>query len=188
MSKLHWYKLRFPRDLKEDAVIAVLSALSGVDARTRLVFRLSATSAGIEHQIGVSAPSADSVTAELRAAIPSLHYEQIESGDMSYQRRLLWQLAPARGAIRTDNLASIAASLCASVQPLYKGEVVSLAWTMRPAVRPTFEATPEARSTGRVRALRDKLALPGLAGYGELSATGSDPAARPTCCAVPARY
>jgi hypothetical protein len=173
--ELSWFKLRFPRELKDDSVIAVLSALSGVDARTRLIFKLSATDAGIEHHIGVSAPSADSVTAELRAAIPSLRYEQIEPVEMDYRRRLLWQLAPAAGAIRTTELAPISSSLLASLYPLHKDEAVSLIWTMRPAVRPSLGITPEERSSGKARALRDKLALPGLAGYGELSATGSVP-------------
>jgi hypothetical protein len=173
-AKLPWFKLRFPRELREDSVIAVLSALSGVDARTRLVFQLCATSTGIEHHIGVSPLSADSVTAELRTAIPSLHYEQMEPVDTAYRRRLLWQLAPAVGAIRTDSLGSIAASLLASLYPIYAGEAISLTWTMRPAVRPPLTITPDDRGRGRAKALRDKVALSGFSGYGELSALADD--------------
>lgn len=170
--ELAWFKLRFPRELSEDAVLAVLSALSGVDVRTRLIFRISATSTGIEHHIGVSRLSVDSVTAELRAAIPSLHYEQTDLEEIEFQWRLLWQLAPATGAIRTTNLAAISASLIASTWPLQPGEVVSLTWTMQPAVRPPFPASVDGRRQGQAKALQEKLTPPGLAGFGELGARG----------------
>ncbi len=173
--ELAWLKLRFPRELSEDAVLAVLSALSGVDSRTRLIFKLSATREGIEHHIGVSKRSADSVTAELRAAIPSLHYELVELEEPEFQRRSLWQLAPAAGAIRTINLAAISASLIASTWPLQRGEVVSLAWSMRPAVRPAFPVSSDGGRQGQAKALREKLTPPGLAGFGELGASSSGP-------------
>jgi hypothetical protein len=53
-AELTWFQLRFPRDLDEDAVLAALSSFSGVPHRTRLIFDLSATQAGIEHRLAVS--------------------------------------------------------------------------------------------------------------------------------------
>jgi hypothetical protein len=174
VSEVHWLRLRFPRELQEESVLAVLSALSGIDARTRLVFQLFATTAGIEHRLGVSIRSAESVAAELTAAIPNVQFDAVEPVATSYKGHLLWQLAPTASALRTTNLTAIVASLLASLSPLQEDEAVSLVWTMRPAVRPSFVATPEGRASGKARLLRNKLALPGLAGYGELSATGTD--------------
>lgn len=167
-TELSWFRLTFPRDLSTDAVMAVLSGLSGTDRSTCLVFELSANARGIEHRIGVSANAVDALLGELRSAISSLRADTTEPTQTAATRRLLWQLTPATATIRTEPLEAISASLLASLYPLTKGEEISLAWRMQSALRPSLEVTPEGGNTGRVRALRDKLALPGLYGYGEL--------------------
>jgi hypothetical protein len=174
-AELTWYRLRFPRDLTADAVLAALSAFSGVSHRTRLVFDLSATRAGVEHGLAVSSEAADVVTGGLRAAIPSLRLDAAEPPPRRYARRLLWQLAPATAAIRSDEPGAIAASLLSSLFPLGAGEAIRLVWTVRPSARPPLQFTPENRREGYLRALRPKLALPGLSAYGELLILAATP-------------
>jgi hypothetical protein len=168
-TELTWFQLRFPRDLSQDAVLAALSAFSGVSHRTRLVFDLTATDSGIEHRLAVSPEASDIVTGGLRAAIPSLRLDCVEPRKQTYTRRLLWQLSPATATIRVDELAAVAASLLSSLFPLTDDETVSLIWRMRPAMRPPLQFTPDSRREGYLQAMRHKLALPGLSGYGELS-------------------
>jgi hypothetical protein len=170
-TELTWFQLRFPHDLSQDAVLAALSAFSGVSSGTRLVFDLSATNGGIEHRLAVSPSATEIVTAGLRAAIPSLRLDSIEAPKRPQTRRLLWQLAPATAPIRVDELAAVAASLLSSLFPLDEHEAIRLVWTLRPAVRPPLQFTPENRREGYVQAMRPKLALPGLSGYGELLIT-----------------
>lgn len=153
-----WFRLRFPRELDSDAAIAALSACSGLPHPSRLVFSLSASKAGIEHRLAVTTPAVETVTASLRAAMPSLRLEQIDAPTASYRRRELWQLTPSTAAIRTDELPAIAAALLASCYPLLESEHVELCWTARPAQRPRVDLTGEA----------SKLALPGLSVRGEL--------------------
>jgi hypothetical protein len=167
-AELTWYRLRFPRDLDEAAVLAALSSFSGVPHGTRLVFDLSATQDGIEHRLALSSEAAGIVTSGLRAAIPSLRLDQVATPKQRYSRRVLWQLAPVTSAIRVDELAAISASLLSSLFPLAKDEAIRLVWTMRPAVRPTLQPTPEERREGYAAAMHRKLALPGMSGYGEL--------------------
>lgn len=170
---LTWYRLRFPRGLTEDAVLAALSAFSGVSHNTRLVFDLSANAGGIEHRLAVSPAAADIVSAGLRAAIPSLRLDSVAAPQPTYTKRLLWQLAPATGPIRVAELAAVAANLLSSLHPLADDEAIRLIWTMRPAVRPPLRPTPEHRREGYAQAMRPKLALPGLAGSGELRVSAS---------------
>jgi hypothetical protein len=172
-TELTWFRLRFPRDLDEAAVLAALSAFSGVSHGTRLVFDLFATQSGIEHRLAVSPKATDIVTSGLRAAIPSLRLDHVETPKQRYSRRVIWQLAPAAGAIRVDGLAAIAASLLSSLFPLAEDESIRLTWTMRPAVRPALEPTPENRREGYAAAMHRKLTLPGLSGYGELRVLAS---------------
>jgi len=167
-AELTWYRLRFPRDLTSDAVLAALSALSGVSHNTRLVFDLSATAAGIEHRLAVSPAAADVVLGGLRAAIPSLRLDRTDTPTQTYAKRLLWQLHPSTAPIRVDEQGAIAASLLSSLFPLNAAESIRLIWTARPSVRPPLSYTAEHRREGYLQAMRPKLALPGLSAYGEL--------------------
>jgi Type IV secretion-system coupling protein DNA-binding domain len=168
-TELSWFSVRFPRDLPDRAVLAALSSFSGIPHVTRLVFDLTATHASIEHRLGISQPATELVTGNLRAAIPSLRLDTITPTPYTYTRRLLWQLAPATATLRSDELGAIAASLLASLFPLNQSEAIHLRWTLRPAVRPSLQFSPDRRREGQVLALKHKLALPGLAARGELS-------------------
>jgi hypothetical protein len=167
-AELTWFQLRFPRDLSNDAVLAALSSFSGVPHGSRLVFDLSATSAGIEHRLAVSPGASDIVTSGLRAAIPSLRLDAIKAPQYTYRRRVLWQLSPALAAIRVDEPATTAAALLSSLFPLTDKESVRLLWLVRPAVRPALQFTSENRREGYVSAMQRKLAMPGLSAHGEL--------------------
>jgi Type IV secretion-system coupling protein DNA-binding domain len=174
--ELYYYRLKFPRDLTDNAVVAALSAFSGVSHNTRLVFDLSATEAGIEHRLAISPKSVEGVIGSLRAAIPSLRLDKIDAPERTYRRRLIWQLAPAGAVIRTDELSAIAASLLASLFPLREQEAVTLTWVVRPHLRPALAAvTSDSQREGRLTALKAKLALPGLAAYGVLSVQADNP-------------
>src|ERR1700741_1889727 len=113
-TELTWFQLRFPHDLSQEAVLAALSAFSGVWSGPRLVFDLTATSRGIEHRLAVSSTAAETLLGSLRAAIPSLRLDQIEPPNSRHARRALWQVSPATAVIRTDELPAIAADLLAS--------------------------------------------------------------------------
>jgi Type IV secretion-system coupling protein DNA-binding domain len=173
--ELTWYQLRFPRDLSQDAVLAALSAFSGVSHGTRLVFDLSASQQGIEHRLAVTPSAAEVVAANLRAAIPSLRLDGIDTPNQSYSRRLLWQLAPTPSPIRANELAAIAAALLASLFPLSSGEHIRLVWTLRSGLRPALQPTAEQKREGYLHAMRPKLMQPGLSGYGQLFGAASSP-------------
>ena len=133
-TKLDWFQLRFPHDLEQDAALAALSSFSGLPSRSRLVLELSASAEGIVHRLGVSPSHTELVTASLRAAIPSLRLEPVETP--TQRRGLLWQLTPRLATLRTDDLGAIAAGLLSSLFPLRGGETVSLRWHLRSAPLP----------------------------------------------------
>jgi hypothetical protein len=178
-SELHYYRLSFPRDLTQDAVLAALASFSGVPHTTRLVFDLSATQTGITHHLAVNPIAVESILGNLRAAIPSLRLDKVDTPAHSYNYRLLWQLAPANAVIRTDELAAISASLLGSLFPLAAHESVHVAWVVRPHLRPALAAvTSDRQREGRLTALKAKLTLPGLAAYGELTIQAKSPGRR----------
>lgn len=172
-ADLTWFKLGFPSDLTTDATLAALASLSGSAHGTRLIFNLSATHRGITHRLAVTPESADTLSAALRGAIPSLRLDQIDTPKRSRNHRLLWQLVPARAAIRSDELPSIAASLLSSLFPLREDEQIRLSWFVRPQPPPPLDTSPDAKREGHVRALARKLSSPGVSAYGELSVQAS---------------
>jgi len=89
-TDLAWFQLKFPHDLSQDAVLAALSAFSGVSYNTRLIFDLLATKHGIEHRLAVSPTAAETLLGSLRAAIPSLRLDQIEPPTSRHGRPALW--------------------------------------------------------------------------------------------------
>ena len=175
-AELVWFRLKFPHDLDEVAVLAALSSFSGVPHGTRLVFDLSATRAGIEHRLAVNSRTTDMVMSSLRAAIPSLRLDHAAPPIDRHSSRALWQVSPSTAVIRTDDLPAIAASLLASLFPLAADEVIRLTWTLRPHLRPPLPLTPEIQRDGRQRVLMAKLTLPGLNGSGVLRVQASDKA------------
>lgn len=176
-TKLDWFQLRFPQGLDQDATLAALSSFSGLPSRSRLVLELSADAEGIAHHLGVSPRHRELVTAALRAAIPSLRLEPVETPP-TQRRGLLWQLTPRVATLRTDDLAAIAAGLLSSLFPLAAGEAVSLRWCLRSAPLPPLPVGSYDARDGRERIIRAKLALPGLSACGELSVTAASRARR----------
>jgi hypothetical protein len=175
--ELTWFQLQFPRDLDQDAVLAALATLSGLPSRARLVLELQADSTGITHRLGINPKDADAMTANLRAAIPSLRLQPIDRPPRT-GRGLLLQLAPAAGALRSDELPAIAAALLSSLFPLAANESVCLRWYLRSAPLPPLPVGRYDAQDGRERILRAKLALPGLAAAGELVVNAATPARR----------
>lgn len=174
---LDWFDLRFPRSIEQGDVRAALSVFSGVPSRARISLELAATHSGITHRLGVTPKDSETVTAALRAAIPSL---RVEAADAPKRRRgrWLWQLAPRVAALRTDELAASSAALLSSLFPLTEGEAICLRWNLRGAPRPPLPVGRYDAQDGRERTVRAKLGLPGLAAYGELSVSAKTPARR----------
>ena len=177
-AKLDTFQLRFPHDLEPDAAVAALSSFTGLPSSARIMLDLSATSDGITHHLAVTPAHRESVAASLRAAMPSLRLTPTDTLPNGGRRALL-QLTPMVASLRSDDLGSIAASLLASLFPLRQGELVRLRWNLRGAPRPAAGISGDNQLRGdRLKALRAKLALPGMSAYGELCVSAASPARR----------
>ncbi|MBS1862350.1 MAG: type IV secretion system DNA-binding domain-containing protein [Actinobacteria bacterium] len=169
-----WFELRWPRNVEADHVVAALSSLSGLPHGARLLLEVSADHGGISHRLATTEATAETVAAALRAAIPSLRLTRIDTADDFISTGFIWQLDRRVAAVRTDHLPATSAALLSSLFPLKENEAVSLRWHVRPGVRPVLPLDPKAPKDGRQRALRDKLASPGLMAYGELTVSAGD--------------
>ncbi|HET7060203.1 MAG TPA: type IV secretion system DNA-binding domain-containing protein [Candidatus Saccharimonadales bacterium] len=176
-KKLDWFQLQFPQGVETDHLLAGLSSFSGVPFRARIVLDLTATAEGIKHLLGVTPKDTGTVTAALRAAMPSLRLAHVEAPPRP-PRRWLWQTAPRVASLRSEEPIAIAAALLSSLFPLDGDEAVRLTWTLRSWPRPPLPVGRYDAQDGRERVVRAKLSLPGLAAYGELSTVAKTPARR----------
>lgn len=177
-TELDHFRLHFPADLDEADALAALSVFAGLPHGAELKLTLSADETGIAHHLAVTQGSTETVMAALRAAIPSLRLDEVELLPPEAKRRLRLQLTPYVGALRTEGLAAASAALLSSLFPLHPGERIQLAWFVRPAVRPVQPFAESDGRDGQAKALRSKLASPGLRAYGELSVTAKSPGRR----------
>ncbi|MGH7488702.1 MAG: hypothetical protein ACREMY_24340, partial [bacterium] len=166
-AKLNWFQLRFPRELDKDGVLNALAAFSGAPSRARIVLELHADHAGIQHRLGVRTRDTESITATLRATIPSLRLTPTD-WQSAPGHRLLLQTSPALAALRTDNLAATSADLLSSLFPLSEGESVCLRWRVQSWPLPPLPTGHYDAQDGRERIVRAKLVEPGMAAVGEL--------------------
>lgn len=168
------FELRWPRNVEEKQVVAALSSLSGLPHRARLMLEVRANHDGIYHRLATTEPIAETVSAALRAAVPSIRLTAVESANEKMSAPFIWQLDRRVAALRADDLPATSAALLSSLFPLREGESVSLRWHIRPAVRPVLAVESNPLKDGRQKELRNKLARPGLRAYGELAVVAED--------------
>jgi hypothetical protein len=177
--QLNWFQLRFPSDLPPEAAHAALASLSGLPFWARVVLDVEATDQGTTHRLGVTPADEQTVTAFLRAAIPSLRLTAIDPPPRgALLSNWLWQLVPRVAAIRSENTASVSAALLSSLFPLEQGERVTLRWNLRAGPRPNLPTGRYDAQDGRERFVRAKLTLPGLMAHGELFVSAETPERR----------
>lgn len=149
------YKLHFPRDLSDAAVVSWIRAVSGT-LRARhgrltgvptIAFEMWATSTGIQHRIKVPWQHADFIVAQLRSLVPGIRL----TPEDEFPRRL-WTRAVEVGLthssrqLRIFSAADTATTLLASVQALEGDESLLLQWIMTPAVPTQLPVHKEART------------------------------------------
>jgi hypothetical protein len=169
-----WYELRWPRNVSEDQVVAVLSSLSGLPHGARLILEVHADHRSITHRLATTEAVSETVAAALRAAVPSIRLTPIELANSNHRAPFIWQLDRRVAALRADDLPATSAALLSSLFPLRAGETISLRWLVQPGLRPVLPVEANPLKDGRQKALRDKLMRPGLRAYGELAVVAED--------------
>lgn len=152
------YRLHFPADLAFDQVVAVLRSLVALGAthgplaaRPSVVFEIVATSDGLQHRLRVPATAKRALLNQLRAAVPHLVVEEIDT-------RLPWpglgagaemRLTSFRRPLRTDQPEAAAASILATLSPLGADDALVLQWTVGATAQPSpsTAASHRGRST-----------------------------------------
>lgn len=162
------YELRFPHGLEPAAVTTFLCSLSGLVAARpwhqlqvrAVVFEISATAGRIRHHLVVPEGQAETVLAQLRAALPDVVVQpdpSHQTGNPTLAGEL--GLAASSRPLRVDQPTAVAQSLLASLQPLADGEQLIVQYIASPVGPVAAVRAPARRRQGAARVLTEGLSV-----------------------------
>jgi len=179
------FRLRFPRGLDADQLVAFLAGLASLApsryqrpvAAHALVFEITADARGIRHHLLIPRRFEGTVAAQLRAAVPHVRLEVDEAHSAPAPRVAAeLGLTTSRRSLRHQPAEVISAGVLASLYPLAEGQAVTVQWLVAPEGSPapvpdparhqahwwelTENVTAEVRGGEGLRALRAKRAWP----------------------------
>jgi hypothetical protein len=127
-------RLQFGRDVRPEAVIALLDHIAGLHQFTTVALDLHADHDGITHYLQAERATLETLRGSLRAVLPSVRLEPADdpslAGDYRYGRVV--QLRGRLGVLRQDGLEESSAGLLAALQPLGQSEQLLIRWLLRP--------------------------------------------------------
>jgi hypothetical protein len=135
------YGLRFPRQLSVAGVEAFLAGWTGslppwwkrwLTGVPTVVLEVEATADGINHRLLVPGRWSSFVTALLSAHLPSVRYEPIDVPRNRARVGAEYRLSTSQRPLAVDP-AALSARLLATLQPLERGETVTLQYILGPA-------------------------------------------------------
>lgn len=190
-----WLKLAFPRDLSPEGVQGFLGSLTGLllpwwrrpfVRPPHVLVETIATSKGIFHFLSVDESSASVVENALQAAVPGVRYERVDPPTYKVTAAAEYRLSTSNRALRSDATLTASGQL-ASLQPLEKGELVVVSWTLAPASPQPVPQVPEGNRPGNwwwpssgpstsegVGSLKQKQAAPLLVGTARIGVRASN--------------
>lgn len=116
-------ELRFPRDVDDEAVVAILHSFSGLRPDQRVVLDTLADRDGIRHLLTTTPATLAALRGILRAELPNLRLLDTRPPDPdSYSAAVRWRLAPRPGVLRDGDAGRVGSALLAALQPLGDGE------------------------------------------------------------------
>ena len=191
-GRLIWLHLRWPRQVSAEQVAAAMRLLA-VAAGTPLLVEAVGQDGGVTHRLGLPEGRAENVADQLRALLPGLATDRVDSRPpLQLSRAVELRLSTAYRPLRYDNAAQSARVILTALGTLAADESVALQWVLgrerraRPVPnrleglageswRKDLLLLPLGRqrpSDNEVRtALRDKYAEPGWRAAGRIGVT-----------------
>ena len=173
-------RLRFPRDLTEDATQHFLTGVTGLLppwwkrwlSLPIVVLEVEATDAGIEHRLIVTERLVETMEQQLRATLPGLRCQRIADAHLNATVGAEYRLSTSERELRV-NAADLSSKLLTAMQPLGSDERIIVQWMLTPhapvRVIDTSSSSPRwwwrsapTRSAEATNALRAKFSRPVL--------------------------
>ena len=134
-------RLRFPRSLSPEQVVAFLSSLPAARRGQLvlpppLVFEALATAEGVTHTLTLAGSERDTVVAQLQAACPGIRLEPVDGTSPRVSRASMLRGRSRIYPLATSRAEATATAVLASLQPLAEGEVIRLQWLVAGSVVP----------------------------------------------------
>jgi hypothetical protein len=131
-------QLRFGRDVKADAVEALISGISGLARRSPVALEVIGDEHGVRHRLHAEPRTLELLRSQLRGVLPSLRFDPLPPGESeqvwSTALRLRW--TGSHPVLNAHQPAETAAALLGAFSSLGPGEALRLCWFLSSTPRP----------------------------------------------------
>jgi hypothetical protein len=155
VNPLTTVELRFPREVKIEAVTSILRGLSGLRPGQRVVLETVADREGIRHYLTTTPVWLGALRGVFRAELPSLRLLDGEGLDPAgFGAAVRWRLTPRPGVLRDHDAGRIGPALLGALQPLGDDERLQIRVVIGPGRAVAVGAAEDEAKTraGRARA------------------------------------
>jgi hypothetical protein len=149
-------RLTFGRDVTAEAVVSVLSAVSGLRHGRTVALEVRAQAAGVAHYLSTDPGALQALRGSMSSILPSLRLEPAGEIDRDFSHGRLLRLRGRMKVLRSDELPVVAAGLLAALQPLGRDEQLVLRWLIEPARPEPIPRSDDGTTADERRLLRRK--------------------------------
>jgi hypothetical protein len=144
-------ELRFPADVKGDALWGVLAGMSGLPASARIALEVVGDREGIRHFLRADAATVEMLRSHLRGLLPGVRLE-VSVDDASSRWRVAARLrwSGPHPLLRDDRSSETVAALLGALSGLKAGETVMVRWMLRPGRGPSLPERPSRAAGNQV--------------------------------------
>ena len=135
MAELHWYRLRWPREVLPDQVEAAFRLLV-TTAGVPVVLELVGHGGVTEHHLALPVGTGENVVSQLQALMPGLSAEAIDRDTEPLARAIELRLTTWRRPLREPELSVFSQAVLTALAGVHHDERLVLQWTLGKALRP----------------------------------------------------
>jgi hypothetical protein len=127
---LTWYRLRWPREVEAEQLTQAFRLLA-TTAGSPVVIEAVGSPGMVEHRLALLVSRGESVADQLRAAIPGLALEALDTRpELAATRAVELRLSTKRRPLRSDDLAGVSRAMLTALAQVRRGERLSVQWVL----------------------------------------------------------
>ncbi len=141
--QLQWHRLRWPRDVEVERLLAV-SALLATSGDAPLVIETVGHAGGVEHRLGLPARRAVSVVEQLQDALPGLGLQTLDARrPIDASRALELRLSTPTRSLHRQQAELVSRALLTALALTRRGEELVLQWQLLMSLPPASVGSTE---------------------------------------------
>lgn len=142
-SDVQWHRLRWPREVESEQLIA-MSELLASSGTAPLIVEAVGRASGVEHRLGLPVSRAHSIVEQVRTAVPGLGLQTLEGRrPFDASRAVELRLSTPMRSLRSQNSITVSRALLTALMLARHGEELVLQWQLLLSLPPRSVGSTE---------------------------------------------